>query len=214
MTSGPESEPAAESTSPQVRRLNGERATRLAGLSAIFDDLQAVLRCCELLLPVDEHVRRQGRDPVEQEALWTTALISYARCFTKDGHGVSLSQKDLDATALQGKVVEWHKMLMQLHRHFTDRGQNPRGQFSVGAAVREDGEVEAVAVTSTAPIALDEQTIRQTGAVALQLSKVVDERVGELQKEVMSDAAALPKSALEDLPLIEVTAGDGALPAS
>lgn len=190
---------------PPVRRLSTRAAARLAALSAIFDDLQTVLRCCELLLPADEQDRRRGRDPAEREALWTTALISYARCFTVEGKD-ALTQDDLTSTPLEGEVVEWHKMLQRLHGHFADPKHNPRGQFSVGAATRADGTVEAVAVTSTAPIGLDEQTVRQTGAVALELSKLVDGRITEQQEKVMAEATAMSKDALEELPLIEVSA--------
>ena len=32
-------------------------------------------------------------DPVVVEAVWTTALLSYARCFAATGHGVALTRE-------------------------------------------------------------------------------------------------------------------------
>ncbi|OLT00136.1 hypothetical protein BJF90_07615 [Pseudonocardia sp. CNS-004] len=71
------SAPAAQPTA--VRRLDTPGAAELAGLAAVFEDLQYALRCCEHL--VSEPVRR-GADPVLVEALWTGALLAYVRCFS------------------------------------------------------------------------------------------------------------------------------------
>ena len=62
-----------------VRRLDDPAAAALAELVEVFEDLQTVLRCCERL--VTELAAEGEPDPVVVEAVWTTALLSYARCF-------------------------------------------------------------------------------------------------------------------------------------
>ena len=75
-----------------VRRLESEGAARLAVLAGVFDDLQMVLRCCERL--VDE-LAADEPDPILVEAVWTTALLSWARCFSGEEGDHRLVPADL-----------------------------------------------------------------------------------------------------------------------
>lgn len=189
----------------EVRELKTAPARKLAALASIFGDLQTVLRCCEGL--VARLANPTGYvDDLELEALWTTALLSYARCFTGKDQGVALTKADVTGTSLQGEVLEWHGMLRQLRKHYADPANNPRERFSVGAAQDENGVVGAIAITSSPVLSLDERTVRQTGALALELSKLVDTRIEEQQQLVLAEATALSQAALEKLPLIDVTA--------
>jgi hypothetical protein len=51
---------------------------------------------------------------------------------------------------------------------------------------------------------VDEVTIRQTGAVAFELSRMVDARITELQQKVFAGAGALSSEELDELPLLDV----------
>ncbi|MBL8927960.1 MAG: hypothetical protein JNM77_17290, partial [Pseudonocardia sp.] len=62
-----------------VRRLNSSEATELAALAGVFDDLQYALRWCEHLVGA---LARPDPDAALVEALWTGALVAYARCFS------------------------------------------------------------------------------------------------------------------------------------
>jgi hypothetical protein len=175
-------------------------AQALTDLAGIFNDLQTVLRCCERL--IDE---LEGEpDDVVVEGVWTTALISYARCFTGGNRGMGLTEQDVESTSLQGEVLEWHKVLRQLRKHYADPGQNPRERYEVGAVTGAGGRVTGIAITSTPQPALDEVTVRQTGALALELSKLVDERIAKHQERVLAAANALSREDLHNLTLIDV----------
>ena len=76
-----------------MRRLDDPAAAALAELVEVFEDLQTVLRCCERL--VTELAVEGEPDEVVVEAVWTTALLSYARCFSATGEGVALTEDDL-----------------------------------------------------------------------------------------------------------------------
>lgn len=75
-------------------------AREAAGLLAVSADLKLVIDCCDLLLgfPRDEtgavigQLEAQGT--VLVEALWTTAIIAYARCFI-EGKRLRLSDAQL-----------------------------------------------------------------------------------------------------------------------
>ena len=198
--------PAATSSPSAVRRLERPAAAALADLAALFEDLQTVLRCCERL--VSDLASTEGEpDDLALEAFWTTALLSYARCFEPRESGVRLSEDDVSATGLAGDVVGWHQMLLRLRSHQADPITNPRELFAVGVSQADDGTAAGIAVTSTRQPAVDDVTVRQTGAIAYSLRLVVDKRIGEQQAEVARVAGAMTRAELDQLPVVPVTLG-------
>lgn len=190
-----------------VRLLDSPAARALAELAAMLDDLQTVLACCERLMtelgkPED---RDDGVDELLLESLWTTALLSYTRCFTGGRNGVALTEDDVTATGLQGEVLQWHNVLRTLRKHYADPAVNPRERFSVGAAQDTRGRAGGIAITSTRRPALDEVTVRQTGALAYALSQLVDRRIEEHQQRVRETANALSAKDLNALPRVDLT---------
>ncbi|MGH3495132.1 MAG: hypothetical protein ACRDQ1_18125, partial [Sciscionella sp.] len=121
-----------------------------------------------------------------------------------------LTEQDVTATKLQGEVAEWHQVLRRLRKHYADPVENPRERFSVGAAQDSHGRATGIAITSTHQPALDEVTVRQTGALAYELSRLVDQRITEHQERVRTAANELSKAELDKLPLIDVIATEGA----
>ncbi|MGH3501552.1 MAG: hypothetical protein ACRDQA_11795 [Nocardioidaceae bacterium] len=194
-------------TPASVRQLDTPASRALADLAAVLDDLQTVLRCCERLVT---ELAAHEPDDLIIEALWTTTLLSYSRCFTNDTRGVALTEDDLTATSLHGEVTEWHGVLSRLREHYTDPAANPRERFSVGAARNEDGDASGIAITSTRQPRLDETTVRQTGALAYQLAQRVEQRITEHQEHVRTSADALSAGELDNLPRIDLAdAGPG-----
>ena len=197
----------SEPTTPRtVRRIGSPAAAALGDLAAIFDDLQTTLACCERALA---ELARPEPEAVVVESLWTTALLSYARCFAPGGRGMGLTEDDVTATELSGAVLPWHRMLRQLRKHYADPATNPRESFAVGVAVA-DGTPQGVAITSTRQDLPDEQTIRQTGIIAMALYRRVDERITEHQATVLEGARALSPTELETLDEVELAGIDDA----
>lgn len=194
---------APSETPRTVRRIGSPSAAALADLAAIFDDLQTVLLCCERLVA---QLGAPEPDAVAVESLWTTALLSYARCFTPGGRGMGLTEADVEGLELEGEVLAWHQMLRQLKKHYADPAVNPRETFEVGVAVA-DGTPQGVAITSTRQALPDTISVHQTGAIAYQLSQLVDRRIGEHQATVLEGARALSPSELETLDEVELTEG-------
>ena len=192
-------------TSPTtVHRIAGPAASALADMVAVFDDLQTVLRCCERLVI---ELADDEADSVVIEGVWTTATLSYARCFTDAGGG-RLTDEDVTGLPLKGEVLEWHKLLRQLREHYASEAHNPRARYEVGAAEGPDGSVGGIAITSVEQAVLDEVTVRQTGALAYELTRLIDKRINEQQQKVLTAARALPAEDLAALPLIDLVGPD------
>lgn len=184
-----------------VRRLDTAPARSLADLASIFEDLQTVLRCCGRL--VDELAESAGEpDDLVVESLWTTAVLSYTRCFT--GYDTCLSDEDVTKTRLPSELLDSHKALRQLRKRYTSPRQNPGEGFTVGATQGSAGHASGIAITSASPPGIDDLTVRQTGALAYELSQLVDERITAQQEKVRGAAEKLSKTELDELPLIEV----------
>src|ERR671912_1045369 len=93
--------PDVAPTPAVVRRLGSTAAMAMADLAAIFDDLQTTLQCCERL--VSELALGEAEpDDLTLEAFWTTAVLSYARCFSHREGGTNLTPGAVTATGLAG----------------------------------------------------------------------------------------------------------------
>ena len=188
-----------------VRRLDSTSAMAMADLAAIFEDLQTTLRCCERL--VSELASSEAEpDDLTLEAFWTTAVLSYARCFAHREGGTKLRPDDVTATGLAGDVLGWHKVLLQLRDHYADPAVNPREAFSVGVSQDANGKANGVAVTSSKRPTLDDLTVRQTGAIAFELTRIVDRRIAEHRDAVFGEVGTMTKGELDRLQLVEVAA--------
>lgn len=195
---------AGATTAPRsVRRLDLPAATELAALAAVFEDLQYVLRCCEHL--VAAFGGRGEPDPALVEALWTGALVGYARCFSP--RAAVLGDADLGELGLEGEVTQVHGMLKKARDHLASRHVNPREAFTIGAAQSNDGTPEGVAVVASPRPLVDEATVRMLGRLAYGLCGLVDARMKECQNRVLGAAAALSPGELARLPLVHLSEG-------
>lgn len=195
---------AASPTPPGVlRKVETPAAAALAALAATFDDLQMVLRCCERLM-AELAPRPGGPDIVAVEAIWTTALISYARCFPAAGSGAGLTEDDVRATHTEADVLSWHAVLLQLREHYADPTANPRERFSVGVAQDPAGAAGGIGITSARQPLVDDVTVRQTGAIAYALSALIDERIVAQQATVFSEVERLTRADLDRMVELEV----------
>jgi hypothetical protein len=193
----------SETASPPtaIRRLDTKDATRLARLVMAYDDLQAVLRCCERLMTMLDD-GGETPDDVGVEALWTLALLSYARGFADGEGGAALTTKDLPDD--EGEILRWHQVLLHLRDHHADQSRNPRESYTVGIAQDAAGAVNAVAVTSVRAPLVDLAAVRRLGSIAFPLCAVLDERIDPLQKDILADMRGIARDQLERLDLIEV----------
>ena len=96
-----------------VKRLKSPASLALADLAALHEDLQTTLLCCERLM-TELGPDRPEVDQLALEAFWTTAVLSYARCFATGPRGTGLTEDDITATKLEGDVLGWHRVLLQV----------------------------------------------------------------------------------------------------
>lgn len=144
------------------------------------------------------------------EALWTVALLSYARCFADREGAAALTEDDLTAALANTDVLDWHHVLLQLRDHYADPAVNPREQFSVGVAQDPSGAPGGVAITSARQPLVDDLTVRQTGAIAFALSGLVNDRIAAQQQQVFGELEHATKEELDALEQMDFAAPDSA----
>ncbi|GAA4560939.1 hypothetical protein [Pseudonocardia xishanensis] len=189
-----------DTTPGTVRRLDSPESGELAQLSAVFEDLQYVLRCCEHLV---SQLTVPRPDSAVVEALWTGALVGYVRCFS--GRAKVVTDADVESLELEDEVTAFHKNFATLRDHYASRHVNPREAFTIGIAQSNDGHPTGVAIVSAPRPPVDDTTVRVLGRIAYALSGLVDGRMQESQAKVLEAARTMTPAQLAELPLIHLS---------
>ena len=129
----------------------------LAGQASVIQDLQFVMDCCKRLLAELDRPE-EDRDGVVPQALWSSALVAYARCFGK-GRRFGLSTEDVRNLPLHGAVMKFHKWVIEERNKLTARPADPFEAAKIGAAlsssVKAERRVEGIAIFSTGDVLVD-----------------------------------------------------------
>jgi hypothetical protein len=193
--------------------LDSPSARILADQASIIQDLQFVMDCCKRLItelgrPEDD------RDGVVPQALWSSALVAYARCFGKSG-SLGLVTEDVRSLPLQGAVMKFHEWIMGECDKLTAHPADPFEAARIGAALSppglEDRRVQGIAIFSASRILIDVIGVRQLGGLASELAKQTAEKAQKQQDSVLADAQQLDIGSLYELPPLRMqppAAGD------
>jgi hypothetical protein len=174
----------------------------LADQASIIRDLQFVMDCCKRLL-TELAKPEEERDPVVPQALWSAALVAYARCFGK-GKRYGLSAEDVRNLPLQGEVMKYHKWVIGERDKLATHPANPFAATKVGAALsppdRAERRVEGIVILSASHVLVDDTGVRQLGGLASELAKQTAGKAQAQQDFVLADAQQLNRDNLYKSP--------------
>jgi hypothetical protein len=174
----------------------------LADQASIIRDLQFVMDCCKRLL-TELAKPEEERDPVVPQALWSAALVAYARCFGK-GKRYGLSAEDVRNLPLQGEVMKYHKWVIGERDKLATHPANPFTATKVGAALsppdRAERRVEGIVILSASQVLVDDTGVRQLGGLASELAKQTAGKAQAQQDFVLADAQQLNRDNLYKSP--------------
>jgi len=154
--------------------------------------------CCKRLLT--ELARpEEDRDGVVPQALWSSALVAYARCFGK-GRRFGLAADDVRNLPLHGAVMKFHNWVIEERDKLTVHPADPFETAKIGAALAPPGQmerrVEGIAIFSASRVLIDVIGVRQLGGLASELAKQTAEKAQEQQDSVLADAQQLDLDSL------------------
>jgi hypothetical protein len=183
----------------------------LADQASVIQDLQFVMDCCKRLL-TELAKPEEDRDGVVPLALWSSALVAYARCFGESGRS-GLAVEDVGNLQLQGAVMTFHEWVIEERDKLTEHPADPFETAKIGAALTSAGKgaaltpagkkerrVEGIAVFSTSRVLIDVTGVRQLGGLASELAKQTAGKAQKQQDSVLSDAQHLDIDSLYDSP--------------
>jgi len=191
-----------DGASPQVPgltvALDIPSARILADHAWIIHDLQFVMDCCKRLLT--ELARpEEDRDGVVPQALWSSALVAYARCFGT-GRRFGLAADDVRNLPLHGAVMKFHNWVIEERDKLTVHPADPFEAAKIGAALSPPGQmerrVEGISIFSASRVLIDVIGVRQLGGLASELAKQTAEKAQEQQDSVLADAQQLDLDSL------------------
>ena len=161
-----------------------------------------MMDCCKRLL-TELAKPEEERDPVVPQALWSAALVAYARCFGK-GKRYGLSAEDVRDLPLQGEVMKYHKWVIGERDKLATHPANPFAATKVGAALsppdQTERRVEGIVILSTSHVLVDDTGVRQLGGLASELAKQTAEKAQAQQDFVLADAQQLNRDSLYKSP--------------
>jgi hypothetical protein len=194
--------PAAPWNSPLTVALDIPSAQVLADQAVIIKDLQFVMESCKRLLT--ELARpEEERDPVVPVALWSAALVAYARCFAT-GQRFGLTADDVTSLPLHGEVLSYHQWVVAERNAATRHPANPFDEAVAGAALSAPeaaaGQVEGIVILSASHVLVDDTGVRQLGGLASELARQTAEKMKAQQDVVLADARDLGPGRLCALP--------------
>lgn len=185
--------------------LDTPSARILADQASIINDLQFVMDCCKRLL-TELAKPQEDRDGVVPQALWSSALVAYARCFSQDRRS-GLTIDDVQNLPLQGAVMKFHTWVIGEGAKLTAPPADPYEAVTIGAALAPPGQkkrrVEGIAVFSTSRVLIDVIGVRQLGGLASELAKQTAQKAEKQQDVVLTDAQQLDIDGLYESPPLQ-----------
>lgn len=182
--------------------LDTPAARILADQASIINDLQFVMDCCKRLL-TELDKPQEDRDGVVPQALWSSALVAYGRCFSEDRRS-GLTIDDIQNLPLQGAVMKFHTWVIEEHGKLIAPSADPFEAATIGAALSPPGRgkrrVEGIAIFSASRVLIDVIGVRQLGGLASELAKQTAQKAEKQQGSVLKDAQRLDLDTLYDLP--------------
>jgi len=182
--------------------LDTPAARILADQASIINDLQFVMDSCKRLL-TELDKPQEDRDGVVPQALWSSALAAYGRCFSQDRRS-GLTIDDIQNLPLQGAVMKFHTWVIEEHGKLIAPSADPFETATIGAALSPPGQgkrrVQGIAIFSASRVLIDVIGVRQLGGLASELAKQTAQKAEKQQDSVLKDAQRLDLDTLYDLP--------------
>src|SRR5260370_19578127 len=169
--------------------LDTPSAQILADQAAITNDLKLVMDCGKRL-STDVGRPQEDRDGVVPQALWSSALVAYARCFS-EGRRAGLTIDDVQNLPLQGAVMKFHTWVIGECDKLTAPSADPFEAARIGAALsppeKKQRRVEGIAIFSASRVLIDVIGVPQLRRPAAKLAKPSAQKAEEQQEPVLTD---------------------------
>lgn len=189
-----------------VAELDIPEAKKLADLVSISQDLNFCIDCCERLVGLLES---DSKESTLIQSLWTSALISYVRCFAT-GKRFGLSEDIL--LKFEGEPIEVHNYYKNLRDKNIAHSVNPFEQIKIGVVLSHpDSEKEVLGIANLGMkhISGVADDVRQLAQIALTFLAEVAKLRKDAQDQTLIAAKKIPIADLYRQPRMQLVAPSG-----
>ncbi len=162
-------------------KIDTPTSRRLADIASRHQDLMFAAECVRTL---DTLVTADSQDFVLIQALWTAAVVAYARSFTS---GRVRALDDVDSARLIGSAVSLHEELMRRrNRHIAHQVDSDLESVTVAVGVRLNGSLD-VAVSNAKDLAPSPTNVATVGRYLKELIGRLATVAGEAQIQLREE---------------------------
>lgn len=192
-----------------VYEMRTPAAREVADLLAMQLDLTFVCEACDLLLNLPTN--DPGLEPLLTRALWSSALIAYARCFAT-GKRLGLDENDVRRVPRGDEAVEFHRKMLNLRNKHIAHSVNPLEFIKIGVMVGTLSRDDEEGVTGLVTLFGSDWRVHPTTADSLRrlsaaLLGVVVDRIEEQTPVVRDSADQHGLDAIKGWPVLEYENG-------
>lgn len=195
-----------ELTPMPIVALDLPSARDLAGRVGVYQDLVRVAGFCNKLLQLMDSADDEP-DPLLGEALWSTAIITYSRCFTGGKREYRPQPDDIAALPLEGDVLEFHNLILNLRDKHIAHSVNAFEEVLIGAVLSpldsSERKVEGITTLARRLIMHDQQGVWQLGNLARLMAAAMAAKLDEQTGVVLAEAQTLDVDGLYSQPTLK-----------
>ncbi|NDL61000.1 hypothetical protein [Phytoactinopolyspora mesophila] len=185
-----------------IVRIRLPSAEAYADTISVIADLQFVVSCCERL---HAELNRDQADGLVIQALWSAAVVAYARCFGT-GKRQAVSVADVEGLG----ALELHEWVMNMRNKHVAHAVNPFEKVDIGAVLSKPdsttGQVEGIAEILIKWVSAMPDDVAELARLAHALLERINPTYEEQGKAVLAEANALDIEELYSKPRIAVEA--------
>lgn len=166
-----------------IHKIEIAEASELSSFTGFFQDLTFACDVFRYLLDNFDKL-----DSTLQKSLWTTALITYARCFA-NGRRLQLTSDIYNG--LDGDPQGCHEYLIGMRNKHVAHSVNPFEEVNVGA-VLINGQVAGIAVLAVSHTVCDKEGVENFYRLTIFAREYVAKKCKEIQDNCLIAAKQLP----------------------
>lgn len=175
---------------PNIALKGDNDVKELADCFSILRDLKFVI---DALTMLKELLKENKKEGVLTEALWTSALITYCRCFTS-GKRFGLEEKIYKN--IKGEPIKAHRNFKSMRDKHIAHSVNPFDQTQVGIILEENSKKEkrviGIANLSIKYITPEIEGVNGLVILATKARQKVQKRFKKLEKTVIEKTKNIP----------------------
>lgn len=171
-------------------KINFEEAKKMADQVGIIEDLKFAIECSKKLINIPEEEKQ--RQQLQTRALWSSALISYVRCFST-GKRYGIDPKIFNSYKRKG-ALKAHEYFKNLRDKHIAHSVNPFEKNIIGLILEneiKEKKILGVARLGRTLLSPGEDDIKTFMELSVFAAQTTEKEIKQLEKAILKKAKKL-----------------------